>query len=378
MESCRICDAALGGPVYESPEPVSVTSLCQVLEGHTRVWHCRSCGHLQTLPLPALDRFYAEDYHILTASEEDDQLYALAGGRKIFRTEHQLATLRDKVTIADRARVLDYGCGKAATLKALCHARPDVSASVFDVGEQYRGFWDRFLPRERQAVDAIPDAWLGSFDLVTSFYALEHVAEPLQFMATVRSLLRDGGTLYFLVPNVYENTADFVVADHVNHFSARSLAELLRRSGFAAIDIDDRAHASAWVVTARKVEEESVTNATEVADEVVSGMASYWREFGNRVRQFEADREGAAAVYGSGFYGTFIHTCLARPERVRCFLDQNPHRQKQQLAGLPIVAPDDLPADVTSLYVGLNPRIAREVVDALDQLRPLADDTFYP
>ena len=113
-------------PVYASPTPCSITSLCQVLDGQTRVWHCEHCGHTQTAPLPSLDKFYAEDYHILTVSEEEDQLYEVRAGQNIFRTQHQIATLLEKVNLPAHARVLDYGCGKASTLKGLCGRRDDV------------------------------------------------------------------------------------------------------------------------------------------------------------------------------------------------------------------------------------------------------------
>lgn len=377
MENCRICDQALGEPVYESPQPQSITSLCQVLEGRTRVWHCRHCDHTQTEPLPALDQFYAEDYHILTASEEDDQLYEIRDGRKIFRTEHQVATLRSKVSVRREAKVLDYGCGKASTLRALHQEQPDIEPSVFDVGEQYREFWNRFVPPERQAVDEIPKDWNGRFDLVTSFYALEHVADPCGMLNTVRGLLRDGGTFYFLVPNVFANTADLVVADHVNHFSARSLEQLLQRTGFRVESIDDQAHNSAWVVQATKAQPSELVNKVSNADAVLE-MAGYWSGFGERVREFESGQAGPAAIYGSGFYGTFIHTCLADPDRVQCFLDQNPHRQKQELLGLPILAPESLPAELRSLYIGLNPRLAREAIEGMDCLRLESRSVFYP
>jgi hypothetical protein len=184
-------------------------------------------------------------------------------------------------------------------------------------------------------------------------------------------LLRDGGTFYFLVPNLFANTADLVVADHVNHFSECSLHRLLTDTGFAVREIDDTAHNSAWVVVAEK----SDANGTppvinSVADEVTA-MAEYWNEFGNRVRDFEKSNDGEVVIYGSGFYGTFIHSSLERPEAVACFLDQNPHRQKQTLLGKPILAPEALPETVRRLYVGLNPRVAREELAAMEWLRDL-------
>ena len=376
MDACCICGEILGAPVYESARPVSITSLCQVLDGPTRVWHCENCGHTQTAPLPALEKFYAEDYHILTASGEEDQLYAVREGQKIFRTEHQVATLLEKIEFPPNAQVLDYGCGKAATLKALRGRREDLAPHVFDVGEQYRDFWNAFVPAENQAVNEVPAEWAGRFDEVISFFALEHVAAPREFVAEAHRLLRDGGTFYFLVPNVFANTADLVVADHVNHFSESSLQGLLAHAGFAAREIDGAAHNSAWVVVAEKSDSDGMAPTANSVADAINEMAEYWNEFGNRVRAFENASNGEAAIYGSGFYGTFIHTCLERPEAVACFLDQNPHRQKQTLLEKPILAPENLSETVRRLYVGLNPRVAREELAAMDWPREL--EVFFP
>ena len=94
------------------------------------------------------------------------------------------------------------------------------------------------------------------------------------------------------------------------------------------------------------------------------------------MREFEKANGGEVAIYGSGFYGTFIHSSLERPEAVACFLDQNPHRQSQTLIGKPILAPEKLPETVWRLYAGLNPRIARDELSAMDWLRDL--EVFYP
>ena len=376
MDSCCICNEPLGAPVYESARLVSITSLCQVLEGPTRVWHCANCGHTQTAPLPALEKFYAEDYHILTASDEEDQLYAVRDGEIFFRTEHQVATLMGKLDLPPNAQVLDYGCGKAATLKALCGRRDDITPHAYDVGEQYRSFWESFVPAENQAVYEVPAEWTGRFDAVVSFFALEHVAAPQSFVAAAHRLLRDGGTFYFLVPNLFTNTADLVVADHVNHFSERSLHRLLSGAGFAVCEIDSAAHNSAWVVVAEKRGAEGISAVTNSVADAVNVMADYWREFGGRVLAFENANDGEAAIYGSGFYGTFIHACLEQPELVTCFLDQNPHRQKQTLLAKPILVPEALPESVRRLYVGLNPRMAREELAVMDWPREL--EVFFP
>jgi SAM-dependent methyltransferase len=375
MDACCICQSSLGTPVYASPTPYSITSLCQVLDGHTRVWHCEQCGHTQTAPLPALEKFYAEDYHILTVSEEEDQLYEVRAGQNIFRTQHQIATLLEKVNLPAHARVLDYGCGKASTLKGLCGRRDDVVPFVFDVGEQYRPFWNDFVSADNQSIGEMPAEWAGQMDAVLSFFALEHVADPRTFVRAVHGLLKESGVFYFLVPNVFANTADFVVADHVNHFSTQSLHRLLADAGFVVREINDEAHNSAWVIVAEKAEGVGVEVEIESVSQSVRDIAAYWDGFGDRVSAFENAGQSAAAIYGSGFYGTFIHASLVQPEAVLCFLDRNPHRQQQTLLQKPIMELDALPEQVRRLYVGLNPRVAKAELAAV----PLPElEVFFP
>ncbi len=379
MTACNICEEPLGPPVYRSPRPLSVTSLCEVLSGHTEVFHCSRCQHVQTTPLPDLAAYYDKTYQILVSSEEEDQLYAVVNGRRIFRTEHQVETLLRLVELPHAARVLDFGCAKAATLKALCVRRPDIQPHVFDVSEMYRGFWEKFVPAENEATYQPKTEWHGHFDVVTSFFALEHVAEPRAVLAQAASLLRSGGVFYGIVPNIFTNIADFAVADHVNHFTAPSLHRLCAVAGLGLEKIEGAAHTGAWVFVARKGAVAASAAPVDASAARVAEISDYWRDFGDRVRVFEqAHRGDTAAIYGGGFYGTFIATQLERPEAVACFLDQNPHRQKQTLLGKSILPPERVPAEVRAVYVGLNPAHARATIQALPALSHERLVFFYP
>ncbi len=379
MPTCNICGQPLGPPVYRSARPVSVTSLCEVLDGHTEVFHCPTCQHVQTTPLPDLAAYYDKTYQILVSSEEEDQLYAVANGRRIYRTEHQVETLLRLVELPLNARVLDFGCAKAATLKALCAYRSDIQPHVFDVSEMYRRFWNRFVPTENQATYQPKPEWDDFFDAVTSFFALEHVAEPRTVLAQAAALLRPNGVFYGIVPNTFTNIADFVVADHVNHFTAPSLRQLCAAAGLVLEKIEDAAHTGAWVFVARKKNAgEMVDVSDDLAPRAVE-ISAYWSDFGSRVRAFEQTcHDDAVAIYGAGFYGTFIATQLERPEVVVCFLDQNPHRQKQMLLGKPILPPERVPAELHAMYVGLNPIHARATIQAVPAWSPDRFAFFYP
>jgi len=365
---CNVCQAPLGAPLYESRGKLSLTSLCELRPGRTRVWCCDRCGHLQGEPLPDTAQYYASDYRILLDHDDEDQIYdtertADGGERIVYRTQHQLRLLLERLPLPEGARLLDYGCAKAAMPRLLAAERPDLQLHLFDVSEMYRSHWDRLLPRERQAVNEAPAGWHGSFDAVISFFALEHIPAPIASVAHVAALLKAGGSFYGVVPCTVGNPADFIVADHVNHFTTASLHRLLADAGFGAICIEPDVHRGALVFRAVKAGVAALGPEPSVVRPQAQALARFWSELSDRIAAAEhAAGDVPVAIYGSGVYGAHIAASLAHPERLRCFLDRNPFQQGKALFERPVLAPEQLPDDVTQLYVGLNPSIARQAL----------------
>ncbi len=379
---CNVCAAALGTLVYESAEGRSITTMNVPIDGVTRVYFCEGCGHLQTTELPDLDRFYAEEYEINLASEDDDQLYAIVDGSPVYRAEHQARVLLDKVDLQPGMRVLDYGCAKAPTLRRIAARVPGLQTLMFDVTDKYVRFWETFPGTPCWAVGTPDPAWDGTVDVVLSFYALEHVRDLAVALARIRALLREGGQLHFLVPNVYANAADLIVADHINHFGEHSIRELMRRSGFHDVKVDAGAHASAYVVTARKgqgTEAGPVPADLSREHDAALALGRYWREIVGRIRDFERvlPADAVLGIYGAGFYGNFIFSSLNDMERVRCFIDQNRHLAGTAIAGRPVLAPASAPADLSHVLVGMNPVQARLNIAAIEAWQSRAFEYFF-
>jgi 2-polyprenyl-3-methyl-5-hydroxy-6-metoxy-1,4-benzoquinol methylase len=99
------------------------------------------------------------------------------------------------------------------------------------------------------------------FDNVTAFHVLEHVHWPSEFLRCCHKLLSPGGRLFLAVPNDLEAlpsrigrcslTSISLSASeiHLSHFTTRSLATLLRRSGFEVIHLSLDPY---WVVPSSK------------------------------------------------------------------------------------------------------------------------------
>ncbi|WP_167632346.1 class I SAM-dependent methyltransferase [Mariprofundus ferrooxydans] len=383
---CNVCDRELEKVLYESGTDRSLTSLCQIYPGVTRVRVCQSCAHLQSDEIENVEAYYDQDYMILVESEEEDQVYEIRNGKPYYRTDHQVVTFLDKLLLPEGAKLLDYGCAKSSTIKALAKERPDIIPHLFDVSERYVPFWEKFVSSENWATYEPQSGWVSYFDVVTSFFSLEHIVKPMETLRGIVDLLKPGGKFYCIVPNVFTNIADFIVIDHVNHFTKPSFTSLLESVGLRLIEIDDESHRGAFVVVAEKPDRVKTLLPTNTSTEGVndtlvelSRIADFWKVAGINTANFEATiNEGeAVAIYGAGFYGAFISANLMRPENVSCFLDQNPYLQGRQLNGKQIVPPADLPEEVHTLLVGLNPAYARQIVSDIPVLQKRELRYFY-
>lgn len=395
---CSVCGVTPVEPLYHSRGHASMTTMCRLYDQPTEVFFCGRCGHLQTNEIVDIDDYYAHQYEILAESAEEDQLYQVVDGRRVFQVEHRIETLLARVPLPPHARVLDFGCAKGAVLRRLLQSRPDVQPFLFDVTTRYLPFWNEWTTADHGATGVLPEDWRGTMDVVCSFYVLEHVAEPKAVVDELASLLKPGGTLYFLVPNVLANTADFIVADHLQHYSESSLLWLLHAAGLEDIRVDDRAHRAAFVVSARRGTSSPPTNAAAATTAPLpsphylppdllraqyQSMSAFWSQLAERITRFEQEHRPRlaagrqACIYGAGFYGNFIASCLRHPETISCFVDQNPFVQGRSLLGKPIVPPTDVGRDVTCVYVGLNPAIARSVIAEIPAWTDRQFDAFF-
>lgn len=369
MIQCRICAGKLGAPDYDAPAP-AMTSLSTRLDVPTVVYVCRTCGHAQSPDLPDVQAFYDQDYRISLQSDDHDQLYAIRDGEPVYRTEHQ-ADLVLSLDLPQGARVLDFGAAKASTLRRVVAARPDILPHVFDVSEDYRPYWRDWLPDDAQATYALPQDWSGKFDLITAHFVLEHVIDPASVLADMARCLAPGGRIFFSVPDLIGNPGDLLVADHLNHFVSSSLSHLL--SGLHTISLRQDLLRGAHVVLARAGQSEPIPPTDA---EPTLALLEEWRTILTGLAgRLQQAGDGDVAIYGAGFYGALFSGLVEN--RLRCFLDRNPHLQGGQLQGSPILAPEDCP-EVAIVLAALNPIKAREILPPDAAWLPKGAQVIYP
>ena len=229
MKKCRVCGSAVTQLFYSSPR--SILGIARPVFAEVLVSGCKNCGHAQSEDIN-FAKFYDDEYRFQLSSQEFDELVAVVDARKMY-----LATSRPRSRwtfwTCRLAGALDHGAAKAATLRKICASRPGLIPHVYDVSADYRSEWDEWLPRHQQAIHELPDEWNGSFDVIQSFFVLEHVGDPNAALGTISSMLAPEGQLLLIVPNPIENVSDFVVFEHVSHFTQSSLTRALCANGLA-------------------------------------------------------------------------------------------------------------------------------------------------
>ena len=130
-----------------------------------------------------------------------EEMGRVEGAHWWFRARREIivAVLRAQRLPAE-IRVLDVGCGTGANLAALRDTLHDADIVGLDPSERAREVCARRgLPTIAGAATELPFAD-ATFDLVTAFDVLEHVADDAGAVAELQRVLRPGGSAIVTVP----------------------------------------------------------------------------------------------------------------------------------------------------------------------------------
>jgi len=216
--SCPVCGAGNARPWLEKEE--------------LRLVRCVACSMIYASPVPtemASAAYYEQagrDYYLSPAKLEGD--YAAV------RFERELRVFRK---YCSSGSVLDVGCSSGAFLHQLKTRwrgaydvlGTDASGPALDFAESkgipvLRGNFTR------------QDFGGKTFEAVTFWAVLEHLAEPASFLQKASTLMKPGGVCFVLVPNLRSLAVRFlgghyryIYPQHLNYFATSTLKQLVAR-----------------------------------------------------------------------------------------------------------------------------------------------------
>lgn len=216
---------------------------------------CASCWFIQTtLPFPedAIGRLYT-DYRSDSYNREriryEPEYAAIASHAGSCTQEVQARTigltrwLTGKVNVECNFSMLDYGGADGKLLPSLSGEK-----YVFDISD---------IAPAKGVMRIRDESGLGSYSYVQLAHVLEHVPYPLALTRKAASFLKDSGYLYIEVPlEVSEETTSRLangertirleIHEHINRYSAKSVAALLRCTGLSLVAIETEAVDLGW------------------------------------------------------------------------------------------------------------------------------------
>jgi 2-polyprenyl-3-methyl-5-hydroxy-6-metoxy-1,4-benzoquinol methylase len=219
------------------------TLVCQQLFGrrHFVVLACLACGTHRILPRALQSEASADALY-----NEYDQPGVRPQEEAAF-IEHMFKRLKNVgLSFKTGQRVLDVGCGNGALLDAICR-RFDCSGKGIDVDRRRietaraRGGPAKFECGLFDSARADAD---GPYDAVISSAVIEHVIDPVSFIALLGRALAPGGSLFLLSPNAASLNYRLLkswwrellsIGEHIYLFTPGSLADCAVKSNFRLV-----------------------------------------------------------------------------------------------------------------------------------------------
>lgn len=199
--------------------------------GVNRVFVCRRCGMGRVPGVPMTEAYWTNrDSEALRAEGY------WAARRRMFET-----ALRRLAPTAGAGRVLDVGGGVGHFTEVALGLGWDAYSA--DLSPLAVGAAASRIGSDRSLSAPLPDELAGSFDLVTLWCVVAHVADPTAVIAEAVRFLRPAGALLLTTPNFLfqapyarllarvGHPLDFRQADHLLNFTPAALERVARAAG---------------------------------------------------------------------------------------------------------------------------------------------------
>jgi hypothetical protein len=196
---------------------------------------CLGCGVVFQRERPDADdlsSYYRETYRAIVQGSEaptEKDLRVQAGRAR--------ALMPLVTSCMQEIRVhLDVGSSAGSLLREVQKLYNCKSIGI-EPGDAYRSYSRQLGTRTVSDLDQLPSELRGRIDFVSMVHVLEHLAEPVRYLETIRrDWMAEEGALLLEVPNLYGHSC--FEAAHLTAYSPAALKETLRRAGYEVLSLN--------------------------------------------------------------------------------------------------------------------------------------------
>lgn len=310
--ACLYCGSAALAPLH-----AGVRDRLGYVPGERTFWTCNDCGSAVLVPLPTtaeLPAFYPPVYSFTLelGGSRFKRLLSRAEYHLFFRPQYTAQTRRVMRACGwqrgDGRRLLDVGCGRGLRLLEFrkigfevhgLDVQPDV---VRYLNDELR------IPAEVADVSAMSRIHPpGSFDLITTYFLIEHIPDVRAAVAAMFDLLKPGGWMAAAVPLADSAQAQVFGGRWINVTEAPRHLSLPTQDGMRRA-----CHAAGFDHVA--VRPDAALNcAGQVASSLVPGATLTHVYGGGKLLPLVLRAVGAGVMFGSVPWCLFENYVLGRP-----------------------------------------------------------------
>jgi SAM-dependent methyltransferase len=316
--------------------PVNCIALCSTREtalgvsrGAIELGFCRRCGAVSNLVFDASKLSYDPSYDNSLHFSSVFQKYAEELAHELVE-RHQL---RGK-------NIIEIGCGNAEFLSLLCGLGNNRAV----------GFDPAFIPgradlRAGQGITVVPDYYSEEYaqhqaDFVICRHVLEHIAEPRQFLRSMRAALAPNpdASIFFELPNaafVFQKNGIWdVIYEHCFYYSSGALARLFSGCGFDVQKVAP-AFSGQYLCLEARISSAEVGTLGNAGGELEEMRKDIWKfaeehaairaHWEQALRRF-AEQGKRVALWGAGAKGAMFLNAFNHASLLEYTVDVNPHK----------------------------------------------------
>lgn len=375
VDLCPVCESdALVDFLYRAKVPVhqnllmkSFEAAAQVNRGDLQMASCKRCGFVLNRSFDETKLNYGEDY-------ENDQMHSPGFQSHIDQVIHTLITDNH----VKNCHIVEVGCGQGQIIRRLVK-EGDNTGTGFD--PSYLGdssVLDGKLTFQRRFYDASCDDIAA--DVVISRHVIEHVANPLVMLKSIRKALENSNNarVFFETPCVEWILENQVIWDlfyeHCSLFTKSSLRTAFELSGFSVEKVEhifggQYLWLEATVNREKKVPQVNVNDVTELADSYRISELSLRADWVRTLSTLKA-KGRRVAIWGAGAKGTtFSNLIDIEGSLIDSLIDINPNKHGKYVAGSahPIIDYQQISARGITDVVLMNPNYHDEICSLLKE-----------